>query len=160
MRIGIGFDIHRLTAGRPLLLGGVTIPAQAGAEGHSDADVLLHALTDALLGAAGAGDIGTHFPDTDPKWKGAASGLFVAEALRLAQQKGYRVANADLMVLAEAPKLVPSREKIVGAVAALLKVEPGRVNFKARTMERLGPIGEGRAIAAWVSVLLEPEGDR
>lgn len=155
MRIGIGFDIHRTQAGRPLILGGVDIPADKGLVGHSDADLLLHALCDAILGAVGAGDIGTYFPDSDPQWKGADSRLFVAKALELSEQQGYRIANADLMVLAESPKLIPHREAILKAVAALLKTEVGRLNFKARTMEKLGPIGAGEAMACQVVVLLE-----
>ena len=157
MRVGMGFDIHRLTAGRPLILGGLELPLAngKGLQGHSDADVLLHALCDALLGAVGAGDIGSHFPDSDPQWKSASSRLFVAKAMEEVRRHGCSVANADFVVLAEAPKIEPHREAIRGSVAALLSVDRSRVNLKSKTMEGLGPIGAGEAIAAYAVVLLE-----
>lgn len=155
MRIGLGFDIHRLVPNRPLKLGGVQIPSPVGLSGHSDADVLLHALTDALLGAVGQGDIGTHFPDTDPQWKDASSDLFLEKALDLANRRSLRVANVDVVVLAQAPKLAPHRVSIQRSVARLLGVKDDRINIKAKTMENLGPIGEGEAIAAYAVVLLE-----
>lgn len=151
----MGFDIHRLVAGRPLVLGGVKIDAPQGLLGHSDADVLLHAVTDALLGAVGAGDIGSYFPDTDPKWKGVSSQLFVEKALELVEQKGHKVANLDLVVVTEEPKLAPHRHGIVDSVSHLLKIPAECVNLKARTMEKLGPIGAGEAMAAYAVVLLE-----
>ncbi len=153
----MGFDIHRLTAGRPLLLGGVEMPLAngKGLQGHSDADVLLHALCDALLGAVGGGDIGSHFPDTDPQWKNAPSRMFVAKALEEVRRQGYGVANVDFVILAEAPKLGPHREAVCDAVARLLSVDRSRVNLKAKTMEGLGPIGAGEAIGAYAVVLLE-----
>ena len=151
----MGFDIHRLAAGRKMILGGVEIPAPKGLEGHSDADVLLHAVTDALLGAVGEGDIGSYFPDSDPKWKGAASRLFVEKALELVKKRGLKIANADFTLVAEEPKLAPHRPAIRKSVAGLLGVEPERVNLKAKTMEGLGPIGEGKAVACYAVVLLE-----
>ncbi len=155
MRIGIGFDIHRLVEGRPLILGGVKVPWEKGLLGHSDADVLLHALCDALLGAVGAGDIGTYFPDTDPRWKDAPSSTFVSKALELAGKQGFSLGNVDLVVLAEAPKLAPHRAAIQRSVSERLGTDLGRVNLKARTMEGLGPIGAGEAMAAYAVVLLE-----
>jgi len=155
MRVGIGFDIHRLAAGTPLILGGVPIPSEKGLQGHSDADLLLHALCDALLGAVGEGDIGTYFPDTDPRWKNASSRIFVEKALERVASHGMKVANVDFVLVTEAPKIAPHREKIRDSTAALLGVDPSQVNLKAKTMERLGPIGEGQAMAAYAVVLLE-----
>lgn len=160
MRVGMGFDIHRLKAGRPLILGGVKIPAPKGLDGHSDADVLLHALCDALLGSIGEGDIGTYFSDTDPKWKDAPSRAFVEKALELVKGRGLAVVNADFTVVAEEPKLAPHRPAIQEALAKLLCVAPDRVNLKAKTMEGLGPIGEGQAIGCYAVVLLESNGAR
>ena len=155
MRVGMGFDIHRLVAGRPLILGGVTIPHSRGLLGHSDADVLLHALCDALLGAVGAGDIGTYFPDTDPQWKGASSQIFVEKALELVQRKDLKISNVDMVVMAESPKLSPHRKMIQQTVAQILRIKGDRVNLKSRTMEGLGPIGSNEAMAATAVVLLE-----
>ncbi len=160
MRVGIGFDIHRLTARRPLVLGGIRIPSPKGLDGHSDADVLLHALCDALLGAVGEGDIGAFFPDSDPKWKNAPSRLFVSRALRQVSKQGCRVSNVDLVVLAESPKLSAHRQAIRESVARTLNLEPGRVNLKAKTMEGLGPIGAKKAIGAYAVVLVEERGRR
>ena len=157
MRIGIGFDIHRLVDGKSLLLGGVKIPSVKGLLGHSDGDVLLHALCDALLGAVGAGDIGAYFPDSDPKWKGASSQLFIEKAAELASRKSLRVENVDAVILAEEPKLGPHRNAIQRSVAQMLRVKDDRINVKAKTMEKLGPIGEGEAMACYVVVLLEKE---
>lgn len=155
MRIGMGFDIHRFVPDRPLLLGGVTVPHSKGLLGHSDADLLLHALCDALLGAVGAGEIGTYFPDTDLQWKNAESRVFVAKALELVKAKGLSISNVDLVVLAEEPKLSPHRPAIQESVAKVLGVDQDRVNVKARTMEGLGPIGAKEAMAAYAVVLLE-----
>ncbi len=157
MRIGIGFDIHRLVEGRSLLLGGVKIPSTKGLLGHSDGDVLLHALCDALLGAVGAGDIGSYFPDSDPKWKGASSQIFLEKATELAGRKSLRVENVDAVILAEEPKLGPHRMAIQRSIAQMLRVKDDRINVKAKTMEKLGPIGEGEAMACYVVVLLEKE---
>mgnify|MGYP001388918687 CR=1 FL=1 len=155
MRIGFGFDIHRLEAGRPLLIGGVSLPSEKGPQGHSDADVLLHALCDALIGAVGKGDMGLYFPDTDPQWKDTASSLFIERAMELVGAEGFGIANVDLTILAETPKMNPHRQKIVASVAKLLSVEEAQVNFKAKTMEGLGSIGEGQAIGAQAAVLLQ-----
>lgn len=151
----MGFDIHRLVADRPLVLGGVKIPWAKGLLGHSDADIIFHALCDAILGAAGAGDIGTYFPDTDPQWKNAPSRQFVEKAMELAVSQKMSIANVDLIVMAEAPKLTPHRVEIQQSVADVLKVTTDRVNLKARTMEGLGPIGTQEAMAAYAVVLLE-----
>lgn len=158
MRIGLGFDIHRLVSKRPLILGGVKIPYPKGLLGHSDADVLLHALCDALLGAVGAGDMGLYFPDTDPKWKGTSSRQFVEEALRLVKKKGFTLSNADLVLVAEKPKISTHRLDIQRSVSKILKVSGNQVNLKAKTMEGLGPIGKGEAIAAYAVVGLEEAG--
>lgn len=154
MRIGQGFDIHRLVEGRRLLLAGVEIPFDHGLLGHSDGDAVLHAVCDALLGAAGAGDIGTHFPDTDPRYAGAASEIFIAEALALAQRQGLELANADVTIFAERPRLSPHMPAMRANLARLLAVEEARVNLKAKTMEGLDAVGRGEAIAASAVVLL------
>ncbi len=155
MRIGIGFDIHPLVGGRRLVLGGVAIDHSKGLHGHSDGDVVLHALTDSLLGAAGLGDIGDLYPDSDPKLAGADSRLFVSEAVHRVTGRGLSIQNVDLIVYAEEPKLFPWKAAIRSAVAELLALPPERVNVKAKTLEKLGPIGEGRAIAAHAVVLLD-----
>ena len=148
-RIGQGYDIHRFAAGRPLVLAGITIPdSPVGLDGHSDADVGLHALTDALLATCGAGDIGTHFPPSDPQWKGAASRIFVEEAVRLVRQKGGRIANADVTLICEAPKIGPHREAMVAEMADMLGITPERVSVKATTNEGLGFLGRREGIAA------------
>ena len=157
MRVGMGFDIHRLAEGRSLILGGIKIPSEKGAVGHSDADVLLHALTDAMLGAVGAGDIGSYFPDSDPKWKGMSSQVFLEKAAELASRKSLRVENVDAVILTEAPKLGPHRNAIQRSISQMLHVKDDRINVKAKTMEQLGPIGEGEAMACYVVVLLEKE---
>ena len=148
LRVGFGYDVHPLVPGRPLVLGGVTIPYERGLEGHSDADVLLHALTDAVLGALGAGDIGAHFPNTDPKWKNVASTLFLAESARLAKEKKATILNVDATLLAEAPKLLPHFPAMCVKIAAALGLPVDRVNLKATTNEKLGFVGRGDGIAA------------
>ncbi|MBM3747643.1 MAG: 2-C-methyl-D-erythritol 2,4-cyclodiphosphate synthase [Acidobacteria bacterium] len=153
-RTGVGWDVHRVAAGRPLVLGGVEIPAQFGLEGHSDADVLAHALTDALLGAAALGDIGEHFPNTDPRWAGASSLLFLRHALELIRQRGYRVVNVDANVILERPKLKDYRERIRQSLAQALELPLERVSVKFKTAEKLGPVGEGRAAEAQAVVTL------
>lgn len=147
-RIGEGWDVHQLVAGRPLVLGGVTIPHSHGLLGHSDADALLHAITDALLGAAGLGDIGRHFPDTDPAFAGADSMRLLQEAARRVAAAGYRVGNIDSTVVAQAPKLAPHIPAMCERIAAALGLAVDAVNVKAKTAEKLGPVGEGRAIEA------------
>jgi 2-C-methyl-D-erythritol 2,4-cyclodiphosphate synthase len=148
VRIGQGWDIHRLVEGRPLRLGGVEVPYERGLLGHSDGDVILHALTDALLGALAAGDIGQHFPDTDPKLRGIDSAVMLGEVVALVAQRGYRIGNVDVTVLAEHPKLAPHMAAIQQRVAVLLGVTREQVGIKAKTMEGLGAIGTGDAIAA------------
>ena len=153
-RSGIGYDLHRLAKGRRLILGGVEIPAAKGLVGHSDADILLHAVTDALLGAAGLGDIGQHFPPSDPQWHDADSAVFLRHARRLVEESGYRLVNLDAVVVLEKPKLAPFRDAIRESLADKLGVSPDQVSVKAKTAEGLGPIGEGEAAEAHVVVLL------
>jgi 2-C-methyl-D-erythritol 2,4-cyclodiphosphate synthase len=154
IRIGEGWDVHALVPGRPLIIGGVTVPHHLGLLGHSDADVLLHAITDALLGAAALGDIGRHFPDTDERFRGADSGALLAEAVRRVREAGYAVGNIDSTVIAQAPKLAPHIPAMVARIAALLGVAPGQVNVKAKTAEKLGPVGQGLSIEARAVALL------
>ncbi len=154
-RVGQGYDVHRLVLGRPLVLGGERIPSEVGLEGHSDADVLLHALGDALLGAAGLGDLGEHFPPTDEAWRGADSTELLRRITTLVAGAGWRVANCDLTLIAEAPRLAPHREVIRRRVAGLLGVESAVVGLKATTHEGLGALGRGEGIAALAVVLLE-----
>ena len=162
MRVGIGHDTHRLAEGRPLLLGGVRVEHPRGLVGHSDADVVLHALTDALLGAAGLGDIGDAYPDTDPAYRDADSALFLRETLARLNRDGWRVVNVDVIVFAQEPKLGPLKGRIRDSIAELLGLDPGRVNVKAKTGERVGAIGRAEAMSCQAVVLLEekPEGSR
>lgn len=153
-RAGLGWDTHRLEPGRPLILGGVTIPSEFGLAGHSDADVLSHAITDALLGAAALGDIGMHFPDSDPKWKGADSLRFLRHAWELAAASGYRIVNVDATVILERPKLKDYRQAIRERLAAALELEVDRVSVKFKTAEGAGPVGEGRSAEAQAVVTL------
>ena len=155
MRVGLGHDTHRLEEGRPLLLGGVRVPYPRGLAGHSDADVVLHALTDALLGAAGLGDIGDAYPDTDPAWRGADSALFLRETLARLNRDGWRVVNVDVIVFAQEPKLGPVKAAIRANLAALVGLSPEAVNVKAKTGERVGHIGRAEAIACQAVVLIE-----
>jgi 2-C-methyl-D-erythritol 2,4-cyclodiphosphate synthase len=159
MRIGLGHDVHRLVPGRKLVLGGVSIDYPFGTDGHSDGDVLLHALTDAILGAAGLGDIGEWFPDTDPQWKNADSGQFVEKAVSLVQEQGWEIGNVDCTIFAEQPKLKQDKPKIRRRVAELLGIPEEAVNIKAKTGEKVGPIGRGEAIAADAMVLLIPSAE-
>ena len=154
MRIGVGYDVHRLVTGRPLVLGGVTIPFEKGLEGHSDADVLVHAACDALLGAAGEGDIGRHFPDTDPRYNGIYSIRLLESTLNILRVRGFSVVNLDVVVFAEAPKLQPYRDEIQKILARAMGIDHQRVNVKATTTEGLGHIGRGDGIAAMCIVLL------
>lgn len=155
MRIGHGFDAHKFVGNRKLILGGETIPYHLGLEGHSDADVLTHALIDALLGAAGLGDIGMHFPDTDPAYRDASSISMLETIVDAVRSLGFRVANLDVTVLAQGPKIGPYRAAIVGNLAEAVGIEPDRVNVKATTTEGLGFIGRAEGIAASAVVLLE-----
>ena len=157
MRVGLGHDTHRLGEGRPLLLGGVRVPHARGLVGHSDADVVLHAVTDALLGAAGLGDIGDAYPDTDPAYKDADSRVFLAETLRRLNRDGWGVVNLDVTVFAQEPKLGPFKDAIRTSLAELLDVETGAVNVKAKTGEKVGHIGRAEAIACQAVVLIEPK---
>ena len=153
-RIGQGYDVHKLVEGRKLILGGVEIPHATGLLGHSDADALLHAITDALLGAVALGDIGRHFPDTDAAFKGADSGVLLAECARRVCAAGWQIVNVDSTIVAQAPKLAPHIPAMVARIGELLGLEAGRVNVKAKTAEKLGPVGEGRAMEARAVVLL------
>ncbi|MET3916654.1 2-C-methyl-D-erythritol 2,4-cyclodiphosphate synthase [Variovorax sp. OAS795] len=154
IRVGEGWDVHQLVAGRKLVLGGVEVPHTTGLLGHSDADVLLHAITDALLGAAGLGDIGRHFPDTDAQFRGADSAVLLAEAARRVRDAGWEIGNVDSTVIAQAPKLAPHIPAMCQRIAKALGLVPGQVNVKAKTAEKLGPVGEGRAMEARAVVLL------
>ena len=154
LRIGEGWDVHALVPGRKLIIGGVTIPHPMGLLGHSDADVLLHAITDALLGAAGLGDIGRHFPDTDAQFRGADSAVLLAEAAKRVRAAGWQIGNVDSTVIAQAPKLAPHLPAMCARIADTLGIAPGQVNVKAKTAEKLGPVGEGRAMEARAIALL------
>jgi 2-C-methyl-D-erythritol 2,4-cyclodiphosphate synthase len=154
IRTGLGWDVHRLAWGYPLILGGVTIPSRWGLLGHSDADVLSHAITDALLGAAALGDIGMHFPDTDPQWKGAASSRFLEHAALLARGAGYQIVNVDSTVILERPKLKDYRGAIRESLAHTLALEVNRVSVKFKTAEGVGPVGEGCSAEAQALVTL------
>jgi 2-C-methyl-D-erythritol 2,4-cyclodiphosphate synthase len=154
MRIGQGFDVHALVEGRRLVIGGVDIPYEKGLAGHSDADVLLHAVCDALLGAAGLGDIGTHFPDSDPRYKGADSRKLLFEVRQLVRDRGFHVANVDATIIAQAPRMAPHIPAMRANLAADLGVDADAVNVKAKTTEKLGFVGRGEGIAAEAIVLL------
>ncbi len=155
LRVGEGWDTHALVAGRPLVLGGVTVPHSHGLLGHSDADALLHAITDALLGAAGLGDIGRHFPDTDPAFRGADSMLLLQAAADRVRETGWRIVNIDSTIVAQAPKLAPHIPAMRERIAAALGLAADVVNVKAKTAEQLGPVGEGQAIEARAVCLLQ-----
>ena len=154
-RVGIGFDSHRLVEGRRLLLGGVQISYSKGLQGHSDADVLFHALTDALLGAAGLGDIGMHFPDSDPQWKDASSKIFVQKTMENLRQRHWKVENVDLLLIAQEPRLAPYRSQIISNLSTLLEIPISAINLKATTTDHMGFIGRGEGIAAQAVVLLQ-----
>lgn len=154
MRVGIGHDTHRLVAGRPLILGGVRIEFGRGLDGHSDADVVLHAVTDALLGAAGLGDIGDAYPDTDPAYRDCASSVFIQETLARLNQAGWRLVNVDVIIFAEQPKLGTMKQQIRRHLAELLALEPADVNVKAKTGEGVGTIGRAEAIGCQVVALI------
>lgn len=156
-RTGLGWDVHRTAAGRPLVLGGVRIEADFGLEGHSDADVLAHAVTDAILGAAALGDIGMHFPDTDPAWKDASSERFLVHAVELVRRQGYRLAHVDATVVLERPKLAAYRQAIRENLARMLGIDVRNVSVKFKTAERTGPVGEGRTAEAQAVVTLEAD---
>jgi 2-C-methyl-D-erythritol 2,4-cyclodiphosphate synthase len=153
-RMGQGWDVHRITPGRPLIIGGITIPADFGLDGHSDADVLSHAITDALLGAAALGDIGMHFPDSDPRWKGCDSLVFLRHARELAAAAGYEIVNVDSTVILERPKLKDFRQGIREKLAETLELDIEDVSVKFKTAEKTGPVGEGRSAEAQAIVTL------
>lgn len=155
MRIGHGYDVHRLVPGRDLILGGVKLDYPLGLDGHSDADVLTHAVMDALLGAAGLGDIGRHFPDSDPAYKGIDSQQLLAHVRELLREKGFRVGNIDVTLIAQAPKLAPHIAEMERQLAATLEIDPSRLNLKATTEERLGFTGRGEGISCHAVCLLE-----
>jgi 2-C-methyl-D-erythritol 2,4-cyclodiphosphate synthase len=155
IRVGQGWDVHRIAAGRALILGGVTVACEFGLEGHSDADVLAHAITDAILGAVALGDIGMHFPDSDPRWKGCDSLVFLRHARDLAAEKGYQIANVDSTVILERPKLKEYRVGIRARLAETLGLPVDRVSVKFKTAEKVGPVGEGKSAEAQAVVLLE-----
>lgn len=153
-RTGIGWDVHRIAPDRRLVLGGVEIPAPFGLDGHSDADILLHAVTDAILGAAALGDIGMHFPDTDPRWKDAASDVFLRHALKMAEAEGYRLVNVDTTVMLQNLRLKDHRRSIRESLAGILNLSLDRVSVKFKTAEKVGPVGEGRSAEAQAVVTL------
>ncbi len=155
IRCGIGYDLHRLTEGRPLMIGGVHVPFDKGSVGHSDGDVLAHALCDALLGASGLGDIGTHFPDSDPKWKGANSLMFLEHTRKLLDEKKLRINHLDAIVILERPKLGPHFPKMREALAQSLGIRPDQINLKAKTNEAVDAVGRGEAIACHTIATLE-----
>jgi 2-C-methyl-D-erythritol 2,4-cyclodiphosphate synthase len=155
LRIGEGWDTHALVPGRKLVIGGIEIPYERGLLGHSDADVLAHAIIDALYGAAGLGDIGRHFPDTDERFRGANSMLLLAETVRRVREQGWQVVNIDSTVIAQAPKLAPHIDAMRARLAQTIMVMPAQVNVKAKTAEKLGPVGQGLSIEARAVVLLE-----
>jgi 2-C-methyl-D-erythritol 2,4-cyclodiphosphate synthase len=155
VRVGSGFDVHRLVHGRELWLGGVLVPAERGAMGHSDADVLLHAICDALLGAAGLGDIGKHFPDTDARWKGADSKKLLLRVVELLGQGGWRVGNIDSTLVLEQPKIAPHIEAMRSAIAPLLSVPEDAVSIKATTNEKLGYVGREEGVCAYAVALIQ-----
>jgi len=155
MRIGQGFDVHQLVVGRRLLLGGVEIPFERGLEGFSDGDALLHAVADAILGAIGAGDLGRHFPSSDERWRGAASGEILAQVVNMMREAGYAIENVDATIVAEVPRLAPHQKAMHEKLAGLLAVSPSRVNLKITSTDKLGALGRGEGIAGLAVVLLE-----
>ncbi len=159
MRIGQGFDVHQLIAGRRLVLGGLEIPHDKGLEGHSDGDALLHAVADAILGAIGAGDLGRHFPSSDERWRGIASGEILSQVVLLMRKAGYRVGNVDATIVAQAPRLSSFQQAMCENLAGLLDVAPERVNLKLTSTDHLGAIGRGEGIAGLAVVLLEKQED-
>ncbi|HKL86088.1 MAG TPA: 2-C-methyl-D-erythritol 2,4-cyclodiphosphate synthase [Treponemataceae bacterium] len=155
MRTGLGYDLHRLVSGRPLILGGVHIPFDKGEDGHSDGDVLLHAITDALLGAAALGDIGELFPPSDIQWKGANSAKLLAIAWEKVTDKGWKLENIDCVIALQEPKFLPFREEVCTSIAKILSVEVSQIFVKAKTGEGLGSVGKGDAVEVWASCLLQ-----
>jgi 2-C-methyl-D-erythritol 2,4-cyclodiphosphate synthase len=159
VRVGQGYDVHRLVEGRRLVLGGVEIPHPKGLEGHSDADVLAHAVADALLGALGAGDLGTHFPSSEPRWRGASGQALLGEVLARMERAALEIANVDTVVVAQEPRLAPHRDAIQASLAQMLRIEPERVNVKLKSTDGLGAIGRGEGIEARAVALLCERGE-
>jgi 2-C-methyl-D-erythritol 2,4-cyclodiphosphate synthase len=157
MRIGFGYDVHPLAAGRPLILGGIKIPYLLGLQGHSDADVLIHAICDALLGAIAEGDIGRHFPDTDPQYKEIRSTILLKKAMTRIREKGFHIVNIDASIVAQKPKLADFIPRMVKEIAGVLEIETGRVNVKATTSEGLGFVGRGEGIIAYAVALVQED---
>ena len=157
IRTGLGYDLHRLIEGRPLMLGGVAIPFEKGEDGHSDGDVLLHAITDALLGAAGIGDIGEFFPPSDPRWKGADSRMLLSEAWKTVRAEGWRLENIDCVIALERPKFLPWRQAVRESIAKTLDVDVSAVFAKAKTGEGLGPVGTSEAVEVWATCRISRE---
>ena len=155
MRIGQGFDVHQLVADRRLVLGGIEVPFERGLEGHSDGDALLHAVADAILGAIGAGDLGRHFPSSEERWRGAASGKILAQVVSMMSEAGFSIENVDATIVAQVPRLAPYQKAMHESLADLLGVSPSRVNLKLTTTDKLGAIGRGEGIAGMAVVLLE-----
>ena len=155
LRVGNGFDVHRLVAGRPLKLGGIEVPHSRGLEGHSDGDCAIHAVCDALLGAIGAGDMGRHFPSREERWRGVESRLFLEETVRLVKEAGFSIGNVDVTLIAQEPTLAPHLEPIGATMAGILGVEPSLVSVKAKSTDHLGALGRGEGIAALATVLVE-----
>lgn len=154
IRIGMGYDLHRLVPGRPLILGGITIPFDKGEDGHSDGDVLLHAIADALLGAAALGDIGSFFPPSDPQWKNANSKILLGEVWNRVRKEGWNIENIDSVIVLEQPKFLPWREAVRASIADILDIVPDRVFVKAKTGEGCDSVGHGEAVAVWATCLL------
>jgi len=154
LRVGTGFDLHRLVAGRACILGGVELDHPAGPDGHSDGDAVLHAVTDAVLGAAGLDDLGTYFPDTDPRWKGADSATLLSQAVADVHEKGWRVENVDVVIATEGPRIAPVRAAMRARMAALLSIEPDAVNVKGKTLEGMGALAGGAGVAVQAVCLL------
>jgi len=157
MRVGFGYDVHPLVEGRPLILGGIKIPYLYGLQGHSDADVLLHAISDALLGAIAEGDIGRHFPDTDPQYKNIRSTILLKKVMTRIREKGFHILNIDATILAQRPKLSDHIPRMVKEIADVLEIETGKINVKATTSEGLGFVGRGEGISAYAVVLVEED---
>lgn len=154
IRTGLGYDLHRLVKARKLILGGVVIPFNKGEDGHSDGDVLFHAITDAVLGASGLGDIGSFFPPEDNKWKDADSAFLLSTVMEKVYQKGWKIENIDCVIKLEKPKFIPYRQDVINSIARVLKIEPSQVFVKAKTGEKIGDVGKGKAIEAYCSCLI------
>ena len=154
IRVGLGYDLHRLIEGRKLILGGIVLPFEKGEDGHSDGDVLFHAITDAVLGASGLGDIGSYFPPEDAKWKDADSAQLLSAVLKDVYAKGWKIENLDCVIALEKPKFLPRRQEVIDSIVKILQVKKNQVFVKAKTGEKLGDVGQSRAVEVWVTCLL------